>query len=105
MKQINKIAILGLGNVGLPLAKLFASKYPVIGFDINKTRMAELNRAQNTCSSTERIFGAKNDTERGLFLTSDLNDLKDCNIFVITVPTPVDKTNNPDLSPLIQASK
>lgn len=102
---MHKIAIIGLGYVGLSLTKPFAAKYPVMGFDINKTRITELNLEKETFSSIERISNAECYVKHGLFLTSDLNDLKLCNIFIVTVPTPVDKSNNPDLSPLLKASE
>lgn len=100
-----KIAIIGLGYVGLPLAKLFSSKYSVVGFDINQSYVSKLNMKQSTFTSVNRLFNSKSDVKNGLFITSDLNDLKNCNIFIVTVPTPVDKSNNPDLSPLLKASE
>lgn len=105
MKQIYKIGILGLGYVGLPLAKLFASKYSVIGFDINKTRISELRSSQNKTLNTNDILNKDNSIRKKILFTSNINDLRDCNIFIITVPTPVDKNNNPDLSPLLEASE
>ncbi len=100
-----KIAIIGLGYVGLPLAKLFASKYTVIGFDIDQARIAKLNLAEETFVSINRLFNTKEEPKGGLFLTSNQNDLKGCNIFIVTVPTPIDNSNNPDLSYLLKASE
>ena len=105
-----KIAILGLGYVGLPLARLFATKFPVIGFDINKTRIEELNNATDVTleiSKTllEEVIVEKTSLNNGLFCTSNLDDLKQCNYYIITVPTPIDKNNRPDLEPLYKASK
>lgn len=105
-----KIAIIGLGYVGLPLAVSFASKFKVCGFDINEKRILELN---NLCDSIEQVSShnllnvLKDGKTRdfGLVLTSNSKFLKNCNIFIVTVPTPVDKYNNPDLTPLINATK
>lgn len=108
-----KIAIVGLGYVGLPLARLFATKYPVIGFDINESRVRELNQCIDATleiesSQLEEVIRQENpllkQSSQGLFCSSKLEDIKDCNIYVITVPTPVDKNNKPILSPLINAS-
>ena len=107
-----KIAIIGLGYVGLPLARLFATKYPVVGFDINQERVDELmsgvdstlevdNEAlQSVLVSDKVILEAT-----GLYCSYDLNDLKSCNYYIVTVPTPVDKNNRPILTPLIKASE
>lgn len=111
MKSI-KIAIIGLGYVGLPLARLFATKYPVVGFDINVPRVAELmdgvdSTFEVTSNSLQEVLvKQKSDLkEIGLFCTTELNDIRDCNYYIITVPTPVDRNNSPDLQPLISASK
>tara|TARA_B110000879_G_scaffold160539_1_gene207290 strand:- start:225 stop:1538 length:1314 start_codon:yes stop_codon:yes gene_type:complete len=106
----DKIAIIGLGYVGLPLARLFATKFPVLGFDINSDRIAEL------MSGVDSTLEIDNDTlqsvllndssdSNGLYCTNDLERIKDCNYFIITVPTPVDKNNRPVLTPLIKASE
>ena len=101
--QMNyKIAIIGLGYVGLPLAVAFGEKYQVIGFDINADRIAHLKKGEDhtlQCSSPE-IAKAQQ-----LIFTNDINQLKDCNIFIITVPTPVTKDKQPDLHLLLTASK
>lgn len=110
----NKIAIIGLGYVGLPLARLFAVKNPVIGFDINKNRIDQLNTGHdNTLEVEDEILQSvlltqnpvKDKLESGLFCTSNIEELDACNVFIITVPTPVDKNNRPILTPLIKASE
>ena len=104
------IAVIGLGYVGLPLAVEFSKKFPVIGFDINKKRVAELNSgndftlevSEDDLKSVLRIDDAG---ANGLLVTDDLEILKGANVFIITVPTPVDKHNRPDLTPLVKASE
>lgn len=105
-----KISIIGLGYVGLPLARLLATKYPVIGFDINQSRIAELNGGHDSTLEVEDdilqqvlINTPKMDT--GLFCSANLEDIKDSNYYIVTVPTPVDKHNKPDLTPLYKASE
>jgi UDP-N-acetyl-D-galactosamine dehydrogenase len=105
-----KIAVIGLGYVGLPLARLFATKYKVVGFDINTTRIEQLrNGHDGTLEVEDEILQAvllKNNGEgKGLFCSYELNDIKDCNYYIVTVPTPVDKNNRPDLTPLYKASE
>ena len=112
---MEKIAIIGLGYVGLPLARLFATKYAVVGFDINQARVDELMNGHDSTLEVEddllqSVLLTKNPTlssseEEGLFCSTNLNDLKDCTHFIITVPTPVDKNNRPVLTPLIKASE
>ena len=105
-----KVGIIGLGYVGLPLARLLATKYAVTGFDTKKTRVEELMSGRDhTLEVDETILKAvikstAND-EKGLFCSNDLNDLRDCNYYIVTVPTPVDKNNRPDLNPLFKASE
>lgn len=104
------IGIIGLGYVGLPLARLFATKYAVVGFDINQARIRELRQAEDTTKEVskallEEVFLPKNTNEVGLFCSSDLQDLKACTHFIVTVPTPVDKNNRPVLTPLVKASE
>ena len=119
----HKIAIIGLGYVGLPLARLFATKYPVVGFDINQKRIAELNAGTDlTLEVEEDLLKAvlvsdnpfvipsgseesQTHAKRGLFCSSNLSDLQHANTYIITVPTPVDKNNKPDLTPLYKASE
>lgn len=140
MKQ--NIAIIGLGYVGLPLARLFATKYPVVGFDINSKRIAELNAGNDftleieedllksvlitenpfiitgsakqtvenepeisqvsTSSQVHKFTGSQ---KTGLYCSSDLADLENANLYIVTVPTPVDQDNKPDLTPLYKASE
>lgn len=106
-----KIAIIGLGYVGLPLARLFATKYPVIGFDINQKRINELNSGTDSTLEVEDelLQSVLKDTsdlsENGLYCSSNIEDIKECNYYVITVPTPVDKNNRPDLTPLYKSSE
>ncbi|WP_407533724.1 nucleotide sugar dehydrogenase [Elizabethkingia miricola] len=107
-----KIAIIGLGYVGLPLARLFATQYPVVGFDINNTRVKDLNdgfddtlEVSNELLQSSLISYNPSFNEKGLYCTSVLSDIEDANIFIVTVPTPVDKNNRPDLTPLIKASE
>ncbi|NVJ47212.1 MAG: nucleotide sugar dehydrogenase [Cytophagia bacterium] len=105
----DKIAIIGLGYVGLPLAVAFAEKYEVIGFDINESRVKELNQGHDHTLEVEDdlLMSAlvQKGTAKGLFNSYKIEDIKDCNIYIVTVPTPVDKFNNPDLTPLIKASQ
>jgi UDP-N-acetyl-D-galactosamine dehydrogenase len=105
-----KIAIIGLGYVGLPLARLFATKYPVVGFDINKTRINELTAGKDhtleiEASVLKAVLKDKADDSPGLFCSCNSDDIKECNSYIITVPTPVDKNNRPDLTPLYRASE
>lgn len=105
-----KIAVIGLGYVGLPLARLFATKYPVIGFDINQGRIAGLmSGTDSTLEVSDEVLQSvlvdKPSSANGLYCSSNLDDIKDCNIYVVTVPTPVDKNNRPDLTPLYKSSE
>jgi UDP-N-acetyl-D-galactosamine dehydrogenase len=109
MSQI-KIAIIGLGYVGLPLARLFATKYAVVGFDINSNRIKELNAGKDSTLEVEdevlkSVLVDKSPMSKGLYCSSNLSDLEDCNYYIITVPTPVDKNNRPILTPLLKASE
>lgn len=108
-----RIAVIGLGYVGLPLARLFATKYPVIGFDVNQQRVNEINKGiDHTLEVDEQVLQAALVTENpvttgtnGLYCSFNPEDIKTCNFYVVTVPTPVDKNNRPDLTPLIKASE
>ncbi len=105
-----KISIIGLGYVGLPLARLLATKYPVIGFDINQQRIDELNSGHDSTLEVEddilkAVLVSSPNAESGLFCSANLNDIKDSNYYIVTVPTPVDKHNKPDLTPLYKASE
>ncbi|WP_164108728.1 MULTISPECIES: Vi polysaccharide biosynthesis UDP-N-acetylglucosamine C-6 dehydrogenase TviB [Sphingobacterium] len=104
-----RIAIIGLGYVGLPLAVEFAKKHKVIGFDILQQRVDELkNGKDNTLEVCEEelknVLTLDHSTPYGLYCTSEIDKLESCTVFIITVPTPVDKNNRPDLNPLIKAS-
>jgi len=106
----DKIAIIGLGYVGLPLARLFATKYPVVGFDINTDRISELMSGVDSTlevdnETLQSVLTSEDSDSNGLFCTNQLDKIKDCNYYIITVPTPVDKNNRPILTPLIKASE
>jgi UDP-N-acetyl-D-galactosamine dehydrogenase len=104
-----KIAIIGLGYVGLPLAVAFAEKYSVIGFDINEQRVAELNQGKDhTLEVEDELLHSvlvQDDSLTGLRVTTDLSTIAQCNVFIVTVPTPTDKYNRPVLTPMIKASE
>lgn len=105
-----KIGVIGLGYVGLPLARLFATQYFVVGFDINDNRIADLNNGFDATtevdvSALQDVLVFDDKEEKGLFCTNQLMDLKTCNYYIVTVPTPVDKNNRPDLNPLYKASE
>ncbi len=109
-----RIAIIGLGYVGLPLAVEFAKKFQVVGFDINKQRIKELrNNEDVTLETTEdelknvnvSSYDALESQTTGLWISNQMDDIASCNFYVVTVPTPVDKNNRPDLTPLYKASE
>ncbi|WP_088323633.1 nucleotide sugar dehydrogenase [Polaribacter tangerinus] len=105
-----KIAVIGLGYVGLPLARLFATKYAVVGFDINNERVAALKEGDDATlevskSDLEKVLTTAIPTKKGLFITSLTKDIQNCNYYIVTVPTPVDKNNRPVLTPLLKASE
>ena len=102
-----KIAIIGLGYVGLPLAVAFAEHYPTVGFDINRKRIVELQNGLDHTQEMDRdrLQGALSSTEeKGLTLTDNNEQLSDCTVFIVTVPTPITKFKTPDLGPLLAAS-
>lgn len=122
----HRIAIIGLGYVGLPLARLFATKYPVVGFDINKDRISQLNDGRDTTLEVEddmlqsvllkvnplminavdrEVVNTASIHTKGLYCSANITDIADANIYIVTVPTPVDKNNRPDLTPLYKASE
>ena len=113
MKNEFKIGIIGLGYVGLPLAVAFAKKYPVVGYDINSSRIAEILECTDyTLEIDSNDLKRVNvkcledlQTKNGFFASHDLFDLKECNFYIITVPTPVDKFNRPLLNSLFEASE
>ena len=99
-----KICIIGLGYVGLPLAHAFSKKYKVVGFDINEPRVEELR------SGYDRTLELTNEEvnesiSNGMIYSTNMDDIKDCNVYIVTVPTPIDSTNRPDLTPLIKSSQ
>jgi UDP-N-acetyl-D-glucosamine/UDP-N-acetyl-D-galactosamine dehydrogenase len=115
----NRICLIGLGYVGLPLAVEFAKHAPVVGFDLKQSRIDELNTGhdstlevedtnlQSVLISRQQFLSGMSESGKkyGLFLTSGIEDIKNCNIYIVTVPTPVDKNNRPDLTPLVLASE
>ncbi len=105
-----KIAIIGLGYVGLPLARLFATKYSVVGFDINPVRISELMSGFDSTMEVDHkalkeVMVNDNISTKGLFCTNQLEKIKNCNYYIVTVPTPVDINNRPILKPLQKASE
>jgi UDP-N-acetyl-D-galactosamine dehydrogenase len=105
-----KIGIIGLGYVGLPLARLFATRYPVVGFDIDKDRVKELRSGHDRTlevsdEALKAVLASDKDADGGLYCTAVTDELKTCNYYIITVPTPVDKNNRPVLKPLYLASE
>lgn len=113
MNKEYKIAVIGLGYVGLPLATLFASKYPVVGYDINQKRIDELKQGSDATlevsdQALKNVLQSANPIDKesvGLYFTTNESHLKSANYYIITVPTPVDKNNSPDLTPLKKASE
>lgn len=109
LTDATRIAVIGLGYVGLPLAVALAEKYPVMGFDINPSRIDHLNRANDQTQQVEeqalRQVMATTSTGRGLVFTNVLEEIRPCSIYIVTVPTPADKNNRPDLSILYKASE
>jgi UDP-N-acetyl-D-glucosamine/UDP-N-acetyl-D-galactosamine dehydrogenase len=104
------ITVIGLGYVGLPLAVEFAKKFPVVGFDINKERITELRSGTDhtleiNSEQLTSVLKKKLDNTTGLWVSDQLEDIKTTNVFIVTVPTPVDKYNRPDLTPLVKASE
>ena len=103
MLNINdiKIAVIGLGYVGLPLAVEFGKKHPVIGFDINQHRIEELKSGtDHTLEVSDKDLASA----KQLQFSSDINELAECNFYIVTVPTPIDEYKQPDLTPLVKAS-
>lgn len=100
-----KICVIGLGYVGLPLARLFSTKYPTVGFDMNPSRVAALNEGHDATLevSDELLKDAINN--HGFRCTTSLDEIKECNFYIVAVPTPVDDNNRPDLTPLWSASE
>ncbi len=108
MKKHPNIAIIGLGYVGLPLAVAFAEKYHVIGFDINRQRVDQLNKGEDHTREVAKDDLArvlKGSSNSGLHITADAAELEEATVFIVTVPTPINKYNQPVLTPLIKASE
>ena len=110
MLENKKISIIGLGYVGLPLAVEFAKKYAVVGFDINENRIAQLNTGEDVTKETSKteltaVLKSAASNEVGLFLSYENNTLAESNVYVVTVPTPIDESKRPDLRPLLSASR
>ena len=100
-----KICVVGLGYVGLPLARLFSTKFPTLGFDINAARVDALNRGHDATLEVEDSLLQDAISNHGFRCTSSLDDIKDSNVYIVAVPTPVDDNNRPDLRPLVSASE
>lgn len=99
-----KIAVIGLGYVGLPLARLFSTKYQTIGYDYNPARVKALMAGHDaTLEVSDELLQTA--IKNGFICTSDLDEIRECNFYIVAVPTPVDENHNPDLSPLISASE
>ncbi|EQB39198.1 hypothetical protein M947_08575 [Sulfurimonas hongkongensis] len=101
---MKKICVIGLGYVGLPLAHAFSEKYKVVGFDINASRIDELNSGFDRTLELSKLQ-VKESLKNGMIFSTNLDDIKDCNIYIVTLPTPIDSTNRPDLTPLIKSSQ
>ena len=103
MESEIKIAVIGLGYVGLPLARLFSTKYKTVGFDMNKSRVNALMAGHDaTLEVSDELLQSA--IANGFKCTADIEDIRDCNFYVVAVPTPVDHNHNPDLTPLYNAS-
>ena len=100
-----KIAVIGLGYVGLPLAVEFGKKFKTIGFDINNNRINELNNGIDSTLEVSNAYLSETLNNNLFSVTSDKSKIADCTIYIVTVPTPTDKNNRPVLSPLIKASE
>lgn len=100
-----KIGVVGLGYVGLPLARLFSTKYPTIGYDLNEKRVNELMKGHDATLEVEDSLLTEAINNHGFKCSSKLEDISDCNIYIVAVPTPVDENNRPDLKPLWGASE
>ena len=99
-----KICVIGLGYVGLPLARLFSTKYKTVGFDMNPARVEALMAGHDaTLEVSDELL--QEAIKNGFVCTADMEKIRDCNFYVVAVPTPVDENNNPDLTPLYGASE
>ena len=104
MNKEIRIAVIGLGYVGLPLARLFSTKYSTVGFDLNRSRVDQLMRGHDATLEVEDAL-LQSALESGFTCTTDIEAIRGCNFYVVAVPTPVDCNNNPDLRPLYGASE
>lgn len=104
MKQDIKVCVIGLGYVGLPLARLFSTKYPTVGFDMNQARVDALMKGHDATLEVADDLLQDAINNHGFVCTTDLETIRDCNFYIVAVPTPVDENNNPDLTPLYGAS-
>ncbi|MDR1738692.1 MAG: nucleotide sugar dehydrogenase, partial [Candidatus Symbiothrix sp.] len=101
---MEKIAVIGLGYVGLPLARLFSTKYPTVGFDINQNRVNALMKGHDdTLEVSDDVLQTA--LKNGFCCTCNIDEIRDCTVYIVTVPTPVDRNNRPDLTPLYKASE
>lgn len=106
MKKNNiKIGVIGLGYVGLPLARLFSTRFKTIGFDMNQSRVDALMAGHDATLEVDDDLLQEAINKNGFKCTSNIEDIKDCNFYIVAVPTPVDSNNRPDLTPLISASE
>ncbi|MDE6278377.1 MAG: nucleotide sugar dehydrogenase [Paramuribaculum sp.] len=105
MEKDIKVCVIGLGYVGLPLARLFSTKYPTVGFDMNPARVSALMAGHDSTLEVEDELLLDAIDNHGFICTSNIDDIRDCNFYVVAVPTPVDKNNSPDLTPLYRASE
>ena len=105
MENLIKIAVIGLGHVGLPLARLFSTKYETVGFDMNQGRVDSLMAGHDATLEVGDDLLQAAINEHGFICTTDIDILRSCNFYVVAVQTPVDSYNRPDLSPLIGASE
>lgn len=101
----HQLCVIGLGYVGLPLARLFSTKYKTIGFDRNHNRVAEIMSGRDSTMELDERLLKEAIEKNGFLCTSELEKIKECNIYIVAVPTPVDENNRPDLTPLIGASR
>lgn len=100
-----KIAVIGLGYVGFPLARLFSTKFPTIGFDVNQNRVNSLMAGEDTTQEVDNELIKQALEKHSLLCTSDKKKIEDCNFYIVAVPTPIDRNNMPDLNPLYRASE
>ena len=105
MNKDTKIAVIGLGYVGLPLARLFSTKFPTVGYDLNSARVSSLMAGHDSTLEVDDALLQEAISKHGFRCTDKIDDIKDCNFYVVAVPTPVDANNRPDLSPLQGASR